>query len=216
MLQSNFLTDLLATVTNRAQQATTARDTRPIEQLCEVLLSDIGDVSATKVARAILQKYRGLDAGRRADFFRHLADDFDIDPETVVAPAQRYGKTRAPQDLAALITQAEPRRQEILRRLNRIQGATADLAAMRCDLFEAMRAEPSLARIDLDFAHLFASWFNPGFLVLRRINWNSPANILEKIIAHEAVHAIDSWEALRLRLVPEDRQCYTYFQPCMP
>jgi malonyl-CoA decarboxylase len=216
MLQSNFLTDLLATITNRAQQATTARDTRPIEQLCEVLLSDIGDVSATKVARAILQKYRGLDAGQRADFFRHLADDFDIDPETVVALAQRYGKTRAHQDLAALITQAEPRRQEILRRLNRIQGATADLVAMRCDLFEAMRNEPSLARIDLDFAHLFASWFNPGFLVLRRINWNSPANILEKIIAYEAVHAIDSWEALRLRLVPEDRQCYAYFHPCMP
>ncbi|WP_050524604.1 malonyl-CoA decarboxylase [Pseudorhodobacter wandonensis] len=216
MLQSNFLTDLLATITNRAQQATTARDTRPIEQLCEVLLSDIGDVSATKVARAILQKYRGLDAGQRADFFRHLADGFDIDPETVVALAQRYGKTRAPQDLAALITQAEPRRQEILRRLNRIQGATADLVAMRCDLFEAMRNEPSLARIDLDFAHLFASWFNPGFLVLRRINWNSPANILEKIIAYEAVHAIDSWEALRLRLVPEDRQCYAYFHPCMP
>lgn len=216
MLQSSFLTDLLATITNRTQQATTARDTRPIEQLCEVLLSDIGDVSATKVARAILQKYRGLDAGQRADFFRHLADDFDIDPETVVALAQRYGKTRAPQDLAALITQAEPRRQEILRRLNRIQGATADLVAMRCDLFEAMRNEPSLARIDLDFAHLFASWFNPGFLVLRRINWNSPANILEKIIAYEAVHAIDSWEALRLRLVPEDRQCYAYFHPCMP
>jgi malonyl-CoA decarboxylase len=216
MLQSSFLTDLLATITNRAQQATTARDTRPIEQLCEVLLSDIGDVSATKVARAILQKYRGLDAGQRADFFRHLADGFDIDPETVVALAQRYGKTRAPQDLAALITQAEPRRQEILRRLNRIQGATADLVAMRCDLFEAMRNEPSLARIDLDFAHLFASWFNPGFLVLRRINWNSPANILEKIIAYEAVHAIDSWEALRLRLVPEDRQCYAYFHPCMP
>ncbi len=216
MLQSSFLTDLLATITNRAHQAQAARDTRPPEELCRVLLSDIGDVSANKVARAILQKYRGMDAGQRADFFRHLADDFDIDPDRVAMLAQRYGASRSTEDLAALTRHAEPRRQEILRRLNRVSGATADLVAMRCDLFEAMRADPGLARIDLDFAHLFASWFNPGFLVLRRINWNSPANILEKIIAYEAVHAIDSWDALRLRLLPEDRRCFAYFHPAMP
>ncbi len=216
MLQSSFLTDLLATITNRAQHAQAARDTRPTEELCRLLLSDIGDVSAIKVARAILQKYRGMDPGQRANFFRHLADDFDIDPDRVAMLAQRYGTSRSTEDLAALTRHAEPKRQEILRRLNRVPGATADLVAMRCDLFEAMRADPGLARIDLDFAHLFASWFNPGFLVLRRINWNSPANILEKIIAYEAVHAIDSWDALRLRLLPEDRRCFAYFHPAMP
>jgi malonyl-CoA decarboxylase len=216
MLQSSFLTDIMANITNRAHHARAARDTRPIQELCKVLLSDIGDVSAIKVARAILQKYRCMDRDEKAGFFRHLAQDFDIDPEAVFALAQRYRDTRSTNDLAALTAQAEPQRQEILRRLNRVAGATADLVAMRCDLFTAMRDEPALTRIDLDFAHLFASWFNPGFLVLRRINWNSPANILEKIIAYEAVHAIDSWEALRLRLVPEDRQCYAYFHPCMP
>jgi malonyl-CoA decarboxylase len=216
MLQSSFLTDLLATITNRAQQSSIARDNRPIKELCEVLLSDIGDVSAIKVARAILQKYKSMDATQRLGFFQHLAQDFDISPERVVTLAQRYSETHATKDLSALIAQAEPRRQEILRRLNRVTGATAELVAMRCDLFDAMRSDATLGRIDLDFAHLFASWFNPGFLVLRRINWSSPANILEKIIAYEAVHAIDSWEALRLRLVPEDRQCYAYFHPCMP
>ncbi|OSP54912.1 malonyl-CoA decarboxylase [Pseudoruegeria sp. SK021] len=216
MLQSSFLTDLLATITNRSQHTSVTRDTRPIEELCKVLLSDIGDVSANKVARAILEKYRRMDTDQRAGFFRHLAEDFDIDPDTVVALARQYGQTHATADLAALTAHAEPRRQEILRRLNRVPGATADLVAMRCDLFDAIRADPALARIDLDFAHLFGSWFNPGFLVLRRINWTSPANILEKIIAYEAVHAIDSWDALRLRLLPEDRQCFAYFHPCMP
>lgn len=216
MLQSSFLTDILATITNRAQQASATRDTRPIEELSRVLLSDIGDVSAIKVARAILQKYRGLDMGQRADFFRHLAEDFDIEPDIVAILAHRYGKSRFTEDLAALTAQAEPRRQEILRRLNRSPGATADLVAMRCDLFEAIRSDPGLARIDLDFAHLFESWFNPGFLVLRRINWSSPANILEKIIAYEAVHTIDNWDALRLRLLPEDRRCFAYFHPSMP
>ncbi|CUH65880.1 Malonyl-CoA decarboxylase (MCD) [Thalassovita gelatinovora] len=216
MLQSSFLTDLLASITNRAQQTTATKDARPINELCHVLLSDIGDVSAIKVARAVLQKYRAMDKDQRMDFFRHLADDFDIDPDAVATLAHSYEKSRSTEDLAALAAQAEPRRQEILRRLNRVPGATADLVAMRCDLFEAIRQEPTLARIDLDFAHLFVSWFNPGFLVLRRINWNSPANILEKIIAYEAVHAIDSWDALRLRLLPEDRQCFAYFHPCMP
>ncbi|CAN0585847.1 unnamed protein product, partial [Ectocarpus sp. 12 AP-2014] len=75
---------------------------------------------------------------------------------------------------------------------------------------------PHLAVIDQDFLHLFRSWFNQGFLVLRRINWDSPASILEKIIEYEAVHAIDSWEDLRRRLLPDDRRCYAYFHPAMP
>ena len=216
MLQSSFLTDLLATITNRTQQTAATRDARPIKELCEVLLSNIGDVSANSVVRSILHKYRKLNDAERMQFFRCLAEDFDIDPDAVGMLAQRYADTRSARDLAALTAQAEPRRQEILRRLNRVPGATADLVAMRCDLFDAIAKDPALARIDLDFAHLFASWFNPGFLVLRRINWNSPANILEKIIAYEAVHAIDSWDALRLRLLPEDRQCFAYFHPSMP
>lgn len=216
MLQSSFLTDLLATISNRVQQAPETHDKRPIEELSRALLSDIGDVSTIKVARAILQKYRGMDAPQKAEFFHHLSEDFDIDPTKIATLAHRYGETHSVEDLAALTAEAEPPRQEILRRLNRVAGGTAELVTMRCDLLNALRSDPALDRIDLDFAHLFGSWFNPGFLVLRRINWHSPANILEKIIAYEAVHAIDSWEALRLRLLPEDRQCFAYFHPCMP
>jgi malonyl-CoA decarboxylase len=70
--------------------------------------------------------------------------------------------------------------------------------------------------VDLDFQQLFRSWFNNGFLVLRPISWASPADILEKIIAYEAVHAIDTWEELRRRLEPSDRRCFAYFHPSMP
>jgi malonyl-CoA decarboxylase len=86
---------------------------------------------------------------------------------------------------------------------------------MRSDLLELMREHPDLAVLDVDFRHLFVSWFNRGFLVLRPINWDSPAAILEKIIAYEAVHAIDSWEDLRLRLQPSDRRCFAFFHPSM-
>ena len=67
--------------------------------------------------------------------------------------------------------------------------------------------------MDADFSHLFGSWFNRGFLVLRHIDWTTPANILEKIIRYEAVHAIGTWDDLRNRLEPADRRCYGFFHP---
>jgi malonyl-CoA decarboxylase len=88
-------------------------------------------------------------------------------------------------------------------------------APISCALPSGGRRE--LEALDVDFRHLFASWFNRGFLVLSPINWESPAHILEKIIAYEAVHAIDSWEDLRRRLVePADRRCFAFFHPTMP
>jgi malonyl-CoA decarboxylase len=72
-----------------------------------------------------------------------------------------------------------------------------------------------LAPVDADFVHLFSSWFNRGFLVLRRIDWSTPANILEKIIRHEAVHKINSWDDLRRRIDPSDRRCYAFFHPAL-
>jgi len=78
------------------------------------------------------------------------------------------------------------------------------------------RGTPELEALDLDFRHLFASWFNRGFLVLRPINWESPAHILEKITQYEAVHAIHSWDDLRRRLEPQDRRCFAFFHPAMP
>jgi malonyl-CoA decarboxylase len=87
---------------------------------------------------------------------------------------------------------------------------------MRQDLLEFARTDASLSALDLDFRHLFSSWFNRGFLVLRPINWESPAHVLEKIIEYEAVHTIDSWSALRRRIQPSDRRCFAFFHPTMP
>jgi malonyl-CoA decarboxylase len=84
---------------------------------------------------------------------------------------------------------------------------------MREALFEALAKEPDLAVVDSDFRHLFGSWFNRGFLVLRRIDWRTPANVLEKIIRYEAVHEIQGWDDLRRRLEPADRRCFAFFHP---
>jgi len=117
--------------------------------------------------------------------------------------------------LAILRNSVEPRRMELLRRLNHVPGATASLVQMRACLLDHMRENPELSRIDVDFQRLFAAWFNRGFLILQEINWNTPANVLEKIIAYEAVHAINSWSALRNRLLPSDRKCFAFFHPAM-
>ena len=107
----------------------------------------------------------------------------------------------------------ESPRQEFFRRLNLAPGATAEIVAMRRDLIAA--DDPSLALFDADLRHLLSSWFNRGFLVLRRIDWQTPATILDKIIAYEAVHEIQGWDDLRRRLDPADRRCFAFFHPSL-
>ncbi|RUP11404.1 MAG: MCD, Malonyl-CoA decarboxylase MCD, partial [Methylobacterium sp.] len=116
--------------------------------------------------------------------------------------------------------------QELIRRLNLARGGTLSLVRMREDLFDLRRAlragdeaDPALMdavdSLDSDFEHLFASWFNRGFLVLRHIDWTTPAHILEKIIRYEAVHAIADWDDLRARIEPPDRRCFAFFHPAL-
>lgn len=216
LIQSTYLIDLLSTITQRNRTAPRGSDSRTPRELAEQLLTDLGDVSSSKVSRALLAQYRDMTEDQKHAFFDMLASDFDINGPSLADLARAYGEDPQPDTLAALTEAAEPRRQEIFRRLNRVPGATADLVAMRCDLLRMAKESPRLAVIDLDFLHLFRSWFNQGFLVLRHINWDSPASILEKIIEYEAVHAIHSWNDLRRRLLPEDRRCYAYFHPAMP
>src|SRR5205085_637054 len=106
-------------------------------------------------------------------------------------------------------------RQELIRRLNRAPGGTGDLVNMRADLLGMMNGHTDLAALDRDVSHLLSSWFNRGFLVLRRIDWSTPANILEKIIHYEAVHEIGDWRDLRARIDPPDRRCYAFFHPAL-
>jgi len=103
----------------------------------------------------------------------------------------------------------------LLRRLNRAPDGTQTIVRMRERLLEHAKSKPGLKAVDADMQHLLGSWFNPGFLELHEITWSSPAQLLEKIIQHESVHAIDGWDDLRRRLQP-DRRCYAFFHPQLP
>lgn len=212
------LADLLATVFERRPRApgTMPPPDAPLDALAERLLVTAAETEGLTLARAILAGYAALDAAGKRAFFWLLAGQMDIDPQAVRTALDAYAGTATRASYGAFLAAAEPRRQELIRRLNRVPGATGQLVAMRDDLLRLGRDEPALAALDLDFQHLFASWFNRGFLVLRPVNWETPALILEKIIAYEAVHAIDSWDELRRRLQPADRRCFAFFHPAMP
>lgn len=212
----SYLGDLLTSVFERRGLVFGGGATADIGDLSAALMASQGESTVLEVSQAIFDTYAGMDEAARAGFFMLLAKDYDIDPEAVALAARRYGDTAATEDLAALIAAAEPKRLGLFRKLNQVQGATERLVHMRADLLPAIRQEPLFGRLDLDLQHLFASWFNRGFLVLRRINWQSPATVLEKIIAYEAVHAINDWDDLRRRVEPADRRCFAYFHPCMP
>ncbi|THF54814.1 malonyl-CoA decarboxylase [Ollibium composti] len=216
MSRTSFLQDLLATIFERSTPRSISDDLRSMEDLCAALISERGEASGFSIATAILDRYENGTREDKADFFRLLTDAHDLDAGAVATAAQAYKASPDASTLARLIEEAEPPRQELLRRLNRLPGATGRLVAMRGDLLSLVNETPSFRRADLDFQHLFMSWFNRGFLVLRPIDWATPANILEKIIAYEAVHTINSWEELRRRLQPADRQCYAFFHPAMP
>jgi malonyl-CoA decarboxylase len=210
--------DILSSVFERRQWIWDrgARSGARAEDLARALLGNRGEASGMAIARDLLQTYAEADATARRAFFDLLARELDIDADAAQAALTAYARTRDRRSYAAYVAATEPKRQELIRRLNQVPGGTARLVGMRADLLGLLRDAPELAPVDLDFQHLFASWFNRGFLVLRPINWETPAHLLEKIIEYEAVHAIDSWDALRARLKPADRRCYAFFHPAMP
>lgn len=202
----------LREVRNRARSDAALR---ALHDSCRTLMSERGEANSVKFARTAIEQFRGLGKSARATFFSLLANDFAPDPAKVVEHAQRYAQSRSAEALNALLHAVEPPRQELLRRLNRAPNGTAMILEMRRDLLAALKMAPELAAVDADFHHLLSSWFNPGFLRLVRVDWSSPAKLLEQLIRHEAVHEIQGWDDLRRRLDP-DRRCFAFFHPALP
>jgi len=183
--------------------------------LCRALLSERGEASGATLAREAVRAIEALDDAERKRFFDALAGEFSPAPSAVTRAAQAYQADPGPRTLARLQRTVEPVRQELYRRLNMAPGGMAALVAMRTRLLAGLSGHPQWRAADDDLLHLFHSWFNRGFLRLERIDWRTPANILEKLIDYEAVHAISGWDDLRRRL-QADRRCFAFFHPALP
>lgn len=187
-----------------------------ITLLCDQLLSTTGEARGQSLAHDILDKYAILSDDQKKAFFLYLRHQLDLDISASIAALSSYEASPDSKTYSAVHAATEPQRLALFTRLNTEDGATERLVRMRADILAQLPEMPELAPVAFDLQQLFISWFNRGFLVLRPISWQSPAHILEKIIAYEAVHSIDSWDALRLRLAPADRRCFAFFHPAMP
>ena len=217
----SFLQELLSTIAEQGRALLPrslfgAGAEADVEELARVLISGRGEASGVAIASELLARYAQLDAEDRLTFFRFLATELRPDADRVAAAAQAYLDDPGDVTLARLQKTLDSPRLEFFRRLNLAPGATAQIVAMRCDLLAVpLEDDPALAAVDADLRRLLYAWFNRGFLVLRRIDWNTPAAILEKIIRYEAVHEIKGWDDLRRRLDPADRRCFAFFHPSL-
>jgi malonyl-CoA decarboxylase len=222
-MNNALFSDLIAAITERGRNLLTRRNPAQfsasqadeVVALCDALLSGRGEASGIAIASEILRRYQTLGEADRLILFEAFAHRFGPDRERLKETVEAWLANPSDFGTADLHFHSEPRRQELLRRLNRAPGGTRTLVEMRADLLDLTGERADLAAVDRDFMHLLASWFNRGFLVLRRIDWSTPAIVLEKIIRYEAVHEIRDWADLRRRIDPIDRRCYGFFHPAL-
>jgi len=209
----------------RSLASRTLKDIRPVKgdtalaQLSNKsasLITARGQSSGIQIASDILKIYSRSTKLEKLDYFKFLLTEFGRDKDELIKSCLAYGEQPNHNNLKALTNIMEPKRQDLFKRINMAPGGTEGLVDMRADLLGLLKAHPELKPVDLDFLLLFKTWFNRGFLTMEPISWKSPAAILERLIAYEAVHEITSWDDLKSRLDPSDRLCYAFFHPNLP
>ena len=185
-----------------------------INKAVESVMSTSGEVSSIVYAEHLLNLIEKQDDKSLIKFLKNLLLNYDIDTKKLLKDVKIYSSEKNEQNLKKIRSSSEPKWIELFRRLNSTTNGTFRLVKLR----ERIRSlkEPDLKTFDSGLLNLFKYWFNPSFLVLEKIDWETPANILEKIIEYEAVHEINSWDDLRARLAPSDRQCFAFFHPLIP
>ncbi len=188
--------------------------TRALVGLCQDLISHKGVASGIALARQVVNQYQALRNEDKLSFFMELRERFGPNLEEVHQAVKDFERVASPDAVRALSQKTESSRRKLFTRMNMAPNGTAAIVSLREDLLRFTREHPELKAVDEDLAYLLTSWFNPGFLRLRRIDWDTEASVLEKIIHYEAVHNIANWNDLKQRLV-QARRCFAYFHPAL-
>lgn len=183
--------------------------------LASALLSLRGRASGLSLASAFFDLYEASDMAARHEFLAQFHAQNPRDADAIDKAVGQWAKDRDERAAKGLQEASESPCHRLISQLNLAPGGTRRLLHMRTDLLNAPVKSEGLLALDAEFADIFDSWFNAGFLELRRIDWNTPALVLERIIQYEAVHSIQGWEDLRRRVEPADRRCYGFFHPQM-
>jgi malonyl-CoA decarboxylase len=185
-----------------------------INKAVDSVMSTSGEVSSLVFAEHLLNLIEDLDDNGLKKFLKDLLKNYDIDTNVLLKDVKNYSSNKNAENFEKIRISSEPGWIELFRRLNSSSNGTYRLVKLR-ERIRSLNNE-DLKTFDLRLLKLFKYWFNPSFLVLEKIDWETPANILEKIIEYEAVHEINSWDDLRARLAPVDRQCFAFFHPLIP
>lgn len=216
---SAVLSDVLQAIADRfgaPTNATNGGDIAQLLEMCDLLISNHGEATGAALASIVLKQIQQCDAENLDVFLNALITQFGADVDMLDQAITAYRDEPSAKSIGKLHRAAESKRQELFRRLNMAPGGTQALVKLREQVLVRLRETPELCVVNDDLIHLFSSWFNRGFLELRHIDWQTPANILEKIIQYEAVHEITDWTELRRRIQPSDRRCFAFFHPQMP
>ena len=187
-----------------------------INNALESVMSKSGEISSLVFAEHLSSLIEALNDEEFIEFFETLHAKYDLDAEALLRASNEYSKNKTQKNLDLIFQVSEPQWVELFKRLNTVSEGTLRLVRLRERIGSLKQASPNLEFFDRSLLKLFKHWFSPSFLVLESIDWSTPANILEKIIAYEAVHEINSWDDLRARLAPDDRRCFAFFHPLMP
>jgi len=191
-----------------------SNDLDSIIYLCDELLSNKGIVFGITVARDITDLYQELSHENKLIFFKKINKKYKPNYEEVDSAVKFYAQSRDEKSLSKLFVAAEGKRRELFRRMNIAPNGTAIIVKMREDLLSLIKKNKELVYLDNDLIHLFKAWFNPGFLNLEKITWETKALILEKIIKYERVHLMKDMSDLKRRL-GEDRRFFSFFHPAL-
>jgi malonyl-CoA decarboxylase len=190
---------------------------KDINQATESVMHTSGEVSSVAFAEHLLDLIESKSTEDLVIYLEHLLNEYDVNTEVIVQAAKDYSTNKNQKNLQELANAAEPKWIELFRRLNATPNGTHRLIGLREKIRLLLKQDKNqLKPLDAGLLKLFKYWFNPSFLVLEKIDWSTPANVLEKIIEYEAVHEINSWKDLRSRLAPNDRQCFAFFHPLVP
>jgi len=182
--------------------------------LCDDLISHKGAAFGITVARDITELYQSLSSENKLLFFKKINNKYKPSFTKVNETIENYTKSQNEKTLSDLFKVSEGKRRELFRRMNMAPNGIAIIVALREDLLKILKNNKELSALDNDLRHLFRAWFNPGFLKLEKITWDTKAAVLEKIIKYERVHQMKDMNELKRRL-GEDRRFFSYFHPAL-
>jgi len=210
---------LKATLTQRDEALSPRVLRRTLQELQAIIDERVSEVEGGRRAQAIAAWYQGATPERKRDLWLLMSEQFVADPVKVKAAQALFAAAvGTPEEAVAEVhyrrATVSPRRR-LLQRFSVYPGGIQFLVDMRAEMQPCLKQDKRLMALDVEMEYMFSTWFDVGFLDLRRISWDSPASLIEKLIQYEAVHDIKSWADVKNRL-DSDRRCYGFFHPRLP